>query len=136
MTRREERDAERAGAANQQRQTEERTTAEDDSEAQNELFGWTPPRPRPEPLVGTWLIDVTKSDGGFPPFRALHTFHDGGTFTEVSDLLAQLGETPAHGVWNGKGSRYNLTFELFVFDPDKKPVGRPRPRRHPPVEPG
>lgn len=123
----EPRAAEQAADTNQQ-QTANPAEAEDDTEAQNENSGWTPPRPRPEPLVGTWLIDIPTSNAGFPPFRAYHTFHDGGTFTEVSDLLAQLGETPAHGVWNGKGSRYNLTFELFVFDPDKKPVGIVRVR--------
>ncbi len=122
----ESRAAEQAADTNQQRPTENSAEAED--EAQNENSGWTPPRPRPEPIVGTWLIDVAKSDGGLPPFRAFHTFHDGGTFTEVSDLLAQLGETPAHGAWKGKGSHYNLTFELFVFDPDKKPVGIVRVR--------
>ena len=126
---RENRDDERARTAEQQRQTEERTTTEDDSEAQNELSGWEPLRQRPEPLVGTWLIDISESDAGFPPFRALHTFHDGGTFTEVSNLLAKLGETPAHGAWTGSGSRYNLTFELFAFDPaTKDPVGIVRVR--------
>ena len=124
------RQAERATRSERAEDTEQTNPAEgsqDDSEAQNELFGWPQTR-RPEPLVGAWLIDITTSNAGLPPFRSLHTYHDGGTFTEVSDLLAKLGETPAHGVWNGKGSRYNLTFELFVFDPDKKPVGIVRVR--------
>lgn len=108
-------------------QTDTQEESQDDSEAQNEGHGWQQPR-QPEPLVGTWLIDVPTSNAGFPPFRAYHTFHDGGTFTEVSNLLAQLNETPAHGAWTGRGSRYNLTFELFVFDEKKEPAGIVRVR--------
>jgi hypothetical protein len=124
QTEREARGTERTADTDRQQQQETPSEAEDDSGAQTELFGWGLPRPRPEPIVGTWLIDIPTSNTGLPPFRAYHTFADGGTFTEVSSLLAKLGESPAHGVWTGRGARYNLTFELFVFDPEtKEPVG-------------
>jgi hypothetical protein len=64
-------------------------------------------------LAGTWLCDV----GGPEPFRALQTFHEDGTFTETSSLLGQGEEGPAHGVWRRDGRQYQLTFQLFAFDP-------------------
>jgi len=68
-------------------------------------------------LTGTWLVDVPESDGGFPAFQALHTFHNDGTFTETSNLLGGGEEGPAHGVWRRIDStNYALTFYLFVFD--------------------
>jgi hypothetical protein len=79
-------------------------------------------------VVGTWLVSVDASAGGFPPFQALHTYHADGTFTEVSDLLGQLNETPAHGVWNFRRHKHNLTFELFTFDANRAPAGRARVR--------
>ncbi len=100
-----------------QRRTTTDSAAENEAEAQNELFSW---QQRPEPLVGTWYINIAKSNGGLPPFNALHNFHDGGTFTESSDLLVTQTEGPAFGVWKGRGARYHLTFQLFVFDPEKK----------------
>jgi hypothetical protein len=65
-------------------------------------------------LVGTWVCDVP----GEPPFRALQTFHADGTFTETSSLLAQGQEGPAHGAWKRDGQEYDLTFQLFAFDPE------------------
>lgn len=41
----------------------------------------------------------------------------------MSDLLPNLSESPAYGVWDLEGYRYLLTFELFVFDEAKKPAG-------------
>jgi hypothetical protein len=80
-------------------------------------------------LTGTWLVAIPPSTGGFPAFNAYHTFNADGTFVEVSDLLATLTESPAHGVWSGKKQDYQLTFELFVFDPGtKEPAGRVRVR--------
>jgi len=79
-------------------------------------------------LVGAWKISIPESASGLPPFKAFHTFHYGGTFTEVSDLLPALNETPAHGVWDVDGDKYLLTFELFVFDDKKAPIGIVRVR--------
>jgi hypothetical protein len=79
-------------------------------------------------LVGTWLIDIPQSDGGAPPFQALHTFNDDGTFVETSSLLGQGAEGPAHGVWKRDGKDYALTFELFIFDENGQSVGRARVR--------
>lgn len=82
-------------------------------------------------LTGTWRVSIPTSDGGLPPFNAYQTFSDDGTFTEVSDLLTTQTESPAHGVWSGKKSDYQLTFELFVFDPETKlPAGRVRVRNN------
>lgn len=79
-------------------------------------------------LAGTWLIDIPQPATGLPPFRALQTFHADGTFTETSDLLATLTEGPAHGVWDYDGVKYNLTFQLFVFDENRNPAGIVRVR--------
>jgi hypothetical protein len=68
-------------------------------------------------IVGTWFCDIAVEEGQ-PPFRALQTFHEGGTFTETSSDLANLIEGPAHGVWTREGRLYRLTFQLFAFDPD------------------
>lgn len=66
-------------------------------------------------IVGTWVCDAP---GGEPvPFKALQTFHEDGTFTETSSLLARGEEGPAHGVWKRDGRLYGLTFQLFAFDP-------------------
>jgi hypothetical protein len=78
-------------------------------------------------LVGTWLMSVPASPGA-PAFNALQTFNPEGTMTETSDLLGQLNEGPAHGVWEGKKNDYLLTFQLFAFDPDGNSVGRIRVR--------
>jgi hypothetical protein len=97
-----------------------KTDSQEDADTQSELFGWSPRREKPEPIVGTWSVHIPTSNTGLPPFNALQTFHDGGTFTESSDLLITQTEGPAFGVWKGNGHRYNLTFQLFAFDPDKK----------------
>lgn len=77
-------------------------------------------------LTGTWVIHVPESPGS-AAFNALQTYNDDGTMTETSDLLAQLVEGPAHGVWSGKKSDYQVTFELFAFE-NQQPVGRIRVR--------
>lgn len=64
-------------------------------------------------IVGTWVCDVP----GEPAFRALQTFHADGTFTETSSLLTRGEEGPAHGVWIRDDGEYQLTFQLFAFDP-------------------
>lgn len=80
-------------------------------------------------LVGAWYVNIPQSETGLPPFNALQVFHDGGTFTEVSDLLATLTETPAMGVWDiDPVDKYLLTFQLFVFDENRAPVGMVRVR--------
>lgn len=66
-------------------------------------------------IVGTWLCDVP--NGQPVPFKALQTFHEGGTFTETSSLLGRGEEGPAHGAWKRDGNLYRLTFQLFIFDP-------------------
>jgi hypothetical protein len=68
-------------------------------------------------IVGTWFCDVAVEEGQ-PPFRALHTFHADGTFTETSSDLAKGLEGPAHGVWKRTDDGYLLTFQLFAFDAD------------------
>lgn len=68
-------------------------------------------------IVGTWFCDVAVEEGQ-PPFRALQTFHADSTFTETSSDLAKGLEGPAHGVWKRAGDQYQLTFQLFAFDPD------------------
>ena len=78
-------------------------------------------------LVGTWVVNIPASPGS-AEFNALHTYHEDGTITETSDLLATLAEGPAHGVWKGKKRDYAFTFELFAFDSDHNPVGRIRVR--------
>jgi len=71
-------------------------------------------------LAGSWRVTVSSPDG--TQFQALHTYNADGTFTETSNLLAGLGEGPAHGAWRGGGGVYLLTFELFAFE-DGRPAG-------------
>ena len=78
-------------------------------------------------LVGTWVMNVAGSADA-PGFNALQTYNEDGTMTETSDLLAQLLEGPAHGVWSGKKNDYSVTFELFAFDENHQSVGRIRVR--------
>jgi hypothetical protein len=68
-------------------------------------------------IVGTWFCDIAVPEGQ-PPFRALQTFHADGTFTETSSDLAKGLEGPAHGVWRRAAGKYQLTFQLFAFDPE------------------
>jgi hypothetical protein len=79
-------------------------------------------------LVGTWRINISQSTGGLPPFKSFYTFHLGGTFFEVTDLIGKLNEGPSQGVWDWDGAKYNVTFELFVFDEKKDPAGVVRVR--------
>jgi hypothetical protein len=77
-------------------------------------------------IVGSWVITVSPVGG--PVFSSLQTYNDDGTMTETSSHLAQLNSGPAHGVWEGKKSDYNVTFELFAFNPSGETVGRIRVR--------
>ena len=84
---------------------------------------------QPRRLVGTWLVDISESDGGLPPFQALQTFHADGTFVETSSLLGGGEEGPAHGVWHRiNNNNYALTFYLFVFDENGDAAGMVRVR--------
>lgn len=77
-------------------------------------------------IVGTWIMTVTPNDS--PTFSSLQTYNDDGTMTETSSLLAQLDIGSARGVWEGKKNDYDVTFELFVFDPGGEAIGRLRVR--------
>ncbi|HEV7238377.1 MAG TPA: hypothetical protein VGQ36_03985 [Thermoanaerobaculia bacterium] len=77
-------------------------------------------------LTGSWLFEVKTTAS--PAFRALQTFHSNGTVSESTDLIAQLGEGPGHGVWERDGDSYTATFELFIFEPDHTPAGMIRVR--------
>ncbi len=80
-------------------------------------------------IVGTWNVLIPTSNGGLPPFEALHNFNADGTFVETSSLLGTGTEGSAHGVWEFTRRGYILTFELFVFDPETgESVGRVRVR--------
>jgi hypothetical protein len=78
-------------------------------------------------LTGTWFVNIPATPEA-AAFNALQTYSDDGTMTETSDLLAQLGEGPAHGVWSGKKNDYLVTFQLFIFDENRQPAGRVRVR--------
>lgn len=80
-------------------------------------------------IVGTWNIHIPQSTGGNAPFDALHTFGADGIFVETSSLLATGTEGPAHGAYERARRGYNLTFEVFIFDPATgENVGRVRVR--------
>lgn len=74
-------------------------------------------------LVGTWIMTIPDAPG-VPGFKAFQTYNDDGTMTETSDLLGQLFEGPAHGVWDGRKTDYRVTFQVFSFGPDGLTVGR------------
>ena len=93
----------------------------DPADAKERVEGILPPK-----LVGSWIVNVAA--GATPPFTALQTFHQGGTVTETSDLLAMGGEGPGHGSWERTDNGYAVTFELFIFEPSGAPAGRIRVR--------
>jgi len=96
---------------------------EDFSKAEGQFATLAPP------IFGTWNCKIDESDTGLPPFEALQTFGQDGTFVETSNLLGMGGEGPAHGVYDRSRNGYILTFELFVFDPATgESVGRVRVR--------
>jgi hypothetical protein len=83
--------------------------------------------PTPDRIVGSWVVHVPGPDG--TSFNSVHTYGADGTFSETTDLLSLLGEGPGHGVWEFRGGKFLLTFELFAFDPKtKEPAGRIRVR--------
>jgi hypothetical protein len=91
-------------------------------------------RPRERPQVsgidapspqGAWFVEVPASPGS-DAFKAVQTFHSGGTMTETSDILATLAEGPGQGVWVKKDDGFGFTFELFAFDEQHRPAGRIR----------
>lgn len=77
-------------------------------------------------IVGTWVMTVSRVGGSV--FNSLQTYNNDGTMTETSSHLAQLASGPAHGVWEGKKSDYDVTFELFAFNQSGDAVGRIRVR--------
>ena len=87
-----------------------------------------PTLPAPRALVGTWVLDVDLAES--TDFTAMHTFHQGGTMSETTDLLATLAEGPGHGAWKKSANEgeYFATFELFIFEPGGVPAGRIRVR--------
>ncbi len=81
-------------------------------------------------IVGLWHIKIPTSDGGSPPFEALHLYHSGGTLSEVSTLLPTLTESPAFGLWEASGTDYILTFQLFAYDSSGALAGRVQVRNN------
>ncbi|MBM3735285.1 MAG: hypothetical protein FJW39_05800 [Acidobacteria bacterium] len=70
-----------------------------------------------DPIIGTWAITVLNAtDPTKVEFRAIHTYHADGTFTENSTLAPAHREGPAQGAWRRDGDQYRLTFQLFTFD--------------------
>ena len=79
-------------------------------------------------LVGSWKINVARSQSGLPPFQALHTYFADGTMTETTSVLGKGTEGPGHGVWVSREDSYHNTFELFVFDDSGEFAGTVRGR--------
>jgi Flp pilus assembly protein TadG len=77
-------------------------------------------------IVGSWVLTVSPVGGA--AFDSLQTYNEDGTMTETSSQLGQLTIGPAHGVWEGRKSDYNVTFELFFFTPSGESAGRLRVR--------
>lgn len=77
-------------------------------------------------IVGSWIISVSPDNS--PAFESLQTYNDDGTMNETSSLLPQLNVSPARGMWDGKKSDYNVTFEMFAFAPTGEVAGRLRVR--------
>ena len=67
-------------------------------------------------LVGSWKLNIARSQAGLPPFLALHTYCADGTMTETTSVLGKNTEGPGHGIWQNSGDNFASTFELFSFD--------------------
>lgn len=67
-------------------------------------------------LVGSWKLNIDRSQAGLPPFQALHTYFADGTMTETTSILGKSTEGPGHGVWQNAGEAFDSAFELFSFD--------------------
>ena len=67
-------------------------------------------------LVGSWKLNIARSQAGLPPFLALHTYFADGTMTETTSIQGKSTEGPGHGVWHNAGEEFASAFELFSFD--------------------
>ena len=70
-------------------------------------------------ILGTWLIDVTPTDG--EPFQAMATLSPGGGLVETESSSPGT----AQGSWKPRGRRrVAITFQRFEFGPGGEPAGR------------
>ena len=75
-------------------------------------------------IVGVWLQEVTlvtcATPGtpiGVPPFKALNTFHEGGTLSEHGARFSPALRNTGHGVWKQVGrNRFTSRFIFQRFD--------------------
>jgi hypothetical protein len=70
----------------------------------------------PPHLIGSWKINVSRSQMGLPPFQALQTYFADGTMTETTSVLGKGTEGPGHGAWEYRDGSFFNTFVLFAFD--------------------
>lgn len=77
-------------------------------------------------IVGSWLVSVTPTSSGPPPFKGLWSFTPGGVFiaTDAIDQLPQFSASPEHGAWVGTGAhKFSLTAMKLLFDPSGNFIG-------------
>lgn len=79
---------------------------------------WSDDRPS---IIGAWESNVEITvPAGFPGFKDILTFHQGGTMTESHPLYVPLHPigpllyTPGHGNWRKKGEKYIATFIFYA----------------------
>ena len=75
------------------------------------------------PIEGSWILTLSSSPGGGPPFTAIASFGAGGVFiaTGQNDRGLGAGDHPAselHGTWERMpGNSYGSTTYFFALDP-------------------
>jgi hypothetical protein len=77
-------------------------------------------------IEGSWLVTVTVSSPGPPPFTSLWSFASGGVFiaTDAIDRLPQFSASPEHGAWLAENDReVSVAGMKLRFDPAGNFVG-------------
>lgn len=75
------------------------------------------------PIEGSWILELSSSPGGGPPFTAVASFGAGGIFiaTGQNDRGLGAGDHPVselHGTWERiRENRYGSTTYFFALDP-------------------
>jgi hypothetical protein len=81
-------------------------------------------------IVGVWLMEVTLTNCatgapiGVPPFKAINTFHEGGTLSEHGARFGPATRNNGQGVWKQVGrNRYSSRFIFQRFDANGLYIG-------------
>ena len=81
-------------------------------------------------IVGVWVLEVTLTNCatgapvGVPPFKAVNTFHEGGTMSEHGSRFGPATRNQGQGVWKQVGrNRFASRFLFQRFDANGLYIG-------------